>query len=69
MLIGEYEIDDIGKMRHVTCGQEYSSWGSIHSCWVPACSRSGHYIEVKIPSMVLIVSAILYDSWLAERGI
>ena len=72
MIIGEYEVNETGQIRHLKCREPASSWSPAHRCWVlPGPNdpySEGKYMMVTAPTMVQTLSKIRYAIWSAARG-
>ena len=70
MIIGNYDIDETGKLKCLTCSER--SWSGAHRCWVPVDPtsqdpyREGIYVMVTAPEFATTVARILYTAWSAE---
>ena len=72
MIIGDWDVDEIGKIKHLKCHELSGTWGFIHRCWVttganPWGGPVGHYKKIVCPLLVQEVSKIKYYLWTNER--
>ena len=74
MIIGDWEVDESGKIKHLKCHELGNTWSFIHKCWQDAgyTSTTGHpagrYIEVVCPLLVQEIAKVKYYLWNNERA-
>ena len=72
MIIGDWSIDDAGKIGHLKCNGD-PTWSTYHRCWIGygyktnAGFAAGHYVEIHVPEFVGLLSKTQYEIWAVSR--
>jgi hypothetical protein len=63
MILGDWEINDIGMIKHLKCREPSASWASTHRCWVDDA-----FVMVRAPEFVITVASIIYEQRISTDG-
>lgn len=72
MTIGDWTIDDAGKIKHLKCDQD-ATWNIYHRCFVVTRMNplngilEGHYETIRVPDFVNLIAKAQYEIWTASR--
>jgi hypothetical protein len=62
MILGDWEINEAGMIKHLPCKERSGTWAHLHRCWVDDA-----FAIVTAPEFVITVASITYDTWAADR--